>query len=65
MESFYPSISSNLFENAILFAKKYAAISDEEINIIMQSKKTFLFYDGSPWIKKGNNEKFDIPMGCF
>ena len=65
VKSFYPCISSNLFENTILFAKKYAAISDEERNIIMQSRKTFLFYDGSPWIKKGHNENFDIPMGCF
>ena len=31
----------------------------------MQSRKTFLFYDGLPWTKKGNNEDFDIPMGCF
>ena len=65
VESFYPCISSNLFESAILFAKKYAAISEEEINIIIQSRKTFLFYDGSPWIKKGNSENFDIPMGFF
>ena len=52
VESFYPSISCNLFEKAILFAKQYAKITQEEMNIIMQARKTFLFYNELPWIKK-------------
>ena len=47
------------------FAKKYTIITDDDIAIIMQSRKTFLFYDGSPWTKKDGNKDFDIPMGCF
>ena len=65
VESFYPSISSNLFESAISFAKEYTIITDDDIGIIMQSRKTFLFYDGSPWTEKDGNEDFEIPMGCF
>ena len=38
VESFYASISSNLYENAILLARNYVAISDDTINIIMQSR---------------------------
>ena len=43
IESFYPSIKKELFDNAILFAKTITDISDEELNIIMESRKTLLF----------------------
>ena len=62
VEGFYPCLSGNPFEIVILFAKKYTAICDEDIIVIMQSRKTVLFYDGSPRSKKDNNEVFDILM---
>ena len=65
VESFYPSISYDLFKKAISFAKHHAEITDQEVNIIMQARKTFLFYDDIPWTKKEGMEDFDIPMGCF
>ena len=33
--------------------------------VIFFSMKTFLFFDGSAWIKKGNEDAFDIPQGCL
>ena len=33
--------------------------------IIMQARRTLLFNDGEPWVKKKSNEEFDVPVGCF
>ena len=33
--------------------------------IIMQARRTLLFNDGEPWVKKTGNEEFDVPIGCF
>ena len=35
------------------------------MNLIMQARKTLLFNEGTPWVKKEGNEDFDVPMGCF
>ena len=64
IESFYPSISLNLLNNAINFVKSICNISEQDMLIIMQARRT-LFNDGEPWVKKTGNEKFNIPMGCF
>ena len=32
--------------------------------IIFHSRKTFLFFDGDPWIKK-SGKKFDVPIGGY
>ena len=65
IESFYPSVSENLFVKAIYFAEQIAEIIDEDINLIIQVSKTSLFNEGIPWVKKDGNEDFDAPMGCF
>ena len=31
----------------------------------MQARKTFLFHDGIPWVKRSGNEDFDVPMGSY
>ena len=64
IENFYPSISSTLFNNAIQFAKEICEIPDNDLSIIMHSRKT-LFNNGEPWIKKGDEEDFDVSMGCL
>ena len=48
IESFYPSISENLFIKAIQFARLITEIPDEDINLIMQARKTLLFNEGIP-----------------
>ena len=40
---FYPTISENLFIKAIQFAKQMTEIFGEDINLIMQARKTLLF----------------------
>ena len=66
IESFYPSISKKLFNDALVFAKTYITnISDTDVNIIMQARKTLLFNNGEPWVKKNGDEDFDVPMGSY
>ena len=65
IESFYPSISENLFIKAIQFHKQITEITDEDINLTMQARKTLFFNESIPCIKKEGNEDFDVPMGCF
>ena len=65
IENFYPSISKNLFIKAIQFPKQITEITDKDINLIMQARKTLLFNEDIPCVKKEGNENFDVPMGCF
>ena len=62
IESFYPSITERLFNNAIQFAKQIIEIS---MSLINQSRKTLLFNEKITWVKKDGSEDFDVPMGCF
>jgi hypothetical protein len=50
---------------AISFARSYTDITDNEIEIIMHSCKTVLFFNNSIWVKKNNPDAFDIPMGSL
>ena len=65
IEIFYPSISRKPFGKAILFAKLYYDFTSDELEIIMHSRKTLLFWQDSAWVKKEGHEDFDIPMGCY
>ena len=59
--SFYPSFSTKLFDEAISFAKLYYDFTSaklyydfpsDELEIIMHSRKTLLFWQNSNWVKK-------------
>ena len=63
--SFYPSISRNVSNEALQFARNYHNINDAMINTIMNSWKAFLFYDGNPWVKKDTLQHFDVTEGSF
>ena len=43
VENFYPSISEKLVMDALNFAKSSVNITDQDLSIIMQSRKTLLF----------------------
>ena len=64
IESFYPSISPELFNKSIDFANSIGNISDNDLNIIMNTRKTLLFHHEEPWMKKNGEEHFDVPIGC-
>ena len=49
---------------AINFARKYTNISDDEVKIILQARKSFLFSGNTPW-NKTQNPDFDVGMGCL
>ena len=65
IECFYLSISLNLFQLAIDFAQEKVNITDTDVSIIMQARKTLLFHDGIPWVKRSDNEDFDVPISSY
>ena len=65
VENFYPSISIDLFTDAISYAKTITNIDDDQLSIIMQSRKPLLFINNETRIKKSGEENFDFPMGCY
>ena len=46
------------------FRKKIFNLSNDEISIVVQSRKRLLFSDSEPSVKKDNKDDFDVPMGC-
>ena len=64
---FYPSISANLLTDALNFARQYVHISQSDEEIILHSRKSFLFTNDKTWIKRKTTgaNPFDVPMGCF
>ena len=50
---------------SISFARSITTISDSVINIIHLSRKSFLFYKISAWLKKGNNSLFELLWGVL
>ena len=59
----YPSITESLLDRAIEFASSFTTIAHDEIKIIKQSRKALLFSNSSQWVKKQENEEFDVTMG--
>ena len=53
--NFYPSITSELLNNALSFAQQHTNISKLEMDIILQSKNTLLYHEDQPW-QKANTE---------
>ena len=64
-QDFYPSISLSLFNGAIEYEKEIYNLSNDKSSIIMQSRKTLLFSNGELWVKKDDEDDFDVPMGCY
>ena len=65
MENFYPTISLNLFNEAIQYVNTVMETSVSDKTIIKHSRKTLLFHNNHPWEKKSGDPDFDVPMGCY
>ena len=65
IKEFYPSISKNILEDTIKFAKKHTEISAEILRIIKHCRKSLLFFKNEPWKKKDSHDCFDVTMGSF
>ena len=62
---FYPSITEDLLQKAISFAKQFNTVSEQDNKIIMHARKSLLFDKKTPWTKKGDKGKFDVTMGSY
>ncbi|KAJ8027867.1 hypothetical protein HOLleu_29941 [Holothuria leucospilota] len=62
---FYPSITEDLLSQALNFALLNDAISEQDLDIVMHCRKSLLFHDGKPWVKKSSEDLFDVTMGSF
>ena len=51
IESFYSSISTKLFDEAVPFAKLHYNFTSDELELIKHSRKTLLFWQDSACIK--------------
>ena len=64
IENFYPPILIYLIMHAINYAKTITNIDDDQLSILVHSRKTLLFNRNEPWVKKTGEEPFDVLMGC-
>ena len=62
---FYPSISEELLNKALMFASQYDEITENEKAIIIKAKQSLLFNRSATWRKKTSNSFFDVTMGSF
>ena len=62
---FYPSISENILDATINFAKQYTDISDENLRIAKHCRKSLLYNNYEPWKKKNADGCFDVTMGSY
>ena len=62
--SFYPSITPTLLDEALTWAAEQVDLSPQQRTIIFQARKSFLYTNGKPWVKKGD-KNFDVGMGSY
>lgn len=60
---FYPSITEDLFNDALDFASQTVDISAETKKILMNSRKSLLYHNNSVW--KKTTGLFDVTMGSY
>ena len=61
---FYASISKKLLSDAIEWAETYTPIGQDNKDIIFQVRKSFLFNQKQPWVKRKESD-FDVAMGAY
>ena len=49
---FYPSISEEILDNAVLFAQQYINFLEKDLSIIKHCRKSLLYNNDEPWKKK-------------
>ena len=63
--NFYPSITEELLRKSISFAKQHITIQEDDVEVIMHARKSLLFDNDSPWVKRDNRGMFDVTMGSY
>ena len=64
IEAFYPSITPDLLKRSLDWAATYTPITADEREIIIHSKRSLLYFQGSAWVKQQNSD-FDVGMGSY
>ena len=64
IKDFYPSITLELFIEALNYAKKYADIPSDVIDTILHSRKSLLFNNCQTWVKH-QGQNFDVTQGSY
>ena len=64
-KEFYPSITEEIFQNAITFSKGFISIIDPDLKIIKHCSRSLLFSKEEVWNKKPTAIFFDITMGNY
>ena len=65
IQEFYPYIGEKLLKDAVLFAQIHTNISRKDIEVVFHCRRSLLFHDNEPWIKKDSNGDFDVTMGSY
>ena len=65
IKEFYPSITEEILEEAISFAKSLMDIDDHKIRTIKHCRKSLLFHNNVAWKKKTTTSCFDVTMGSY
>ena len=60
MADFYPSVTEELVEKALMLTVHYDDIAKKEKNIILLTKQSVLFDGNSTWSKKESNSLVDV-----
>ena len=61
---YYPSVSRELFDKALQFAKNFVNVDEQTVKIILNARKSILYHNDTIWSKNGNSD-FDIAMGAY
>ena len=61
----YPSVSEQLLDKSIAWAKQFTTISDDDITIIKHARKSVLFHNNHTWSKRNTDNIFDVTMESF
>ena len=65
IKEFYPSITEEILNTAITFARSHADINNVELRTIKHYRKSFLFSNNESWKKKSTDSIFDVTMGSY
>ena len=64
IKDFYPSLSEKRLTNALNFVEEITDISREDMQIMHHARKSLLFSNEKPWMKREGN-LFDVTMGAY
>ena len=65
LKNFYPSITEEILEEAISFAKSLIDIDHHKIRTIKHCRKSLLFHNNVAWKKKTTTSCFDVFMASY